>query len=101
MMRKLEILHKARIELRTISKKHHMLVGANSARKITNDIRNTLELLKTNPYLGRECKEYPFSDEGYRCLICGNYLCFYKIYNDKIVVFHIVDERTDCLKLFE
>ena len=100
-MMKLEILQKAEVDLKNIAYKHSQLSGVKSARKITDKIRKSLELLKQSPYLGRICDEPPFLDEGYRRLICGNYLCLYKVKKDCVVVYHIVDGRTDYPKLFE
>ena len=97
----LEIRPEALEEIGAISDKHLMLSGVNSARRITDKILDTLELLKACPLMGTECKEHPFEGEGYRRLICGNYLCFYKLTGDTIYVYHIVDGRTDYPKLFE
>lgn len=100
-MIKLEILRIARADLKNIAYKHSLLSGVNSARKITDKIRKNLELLKRNPYLGRICDEPPLADEGYRRLICGNYLCLYKVKNNCVMVYRIVDGRTDYPKLFD
>lgn len=97
----LEIRPEAWDELDAISDKHLLLSGEKSARRITDKILDTLDLLETSPFMGTECKERPFEGEGYRRLICGNYLCFYKVVEDTIYVYHIVDGRTDYPKLFE
>lgn len=96
----LEIRPEAWDELEAIADKHLMLSGEISARKITDKILDTLELLETNPLIGTECREYPFKGEGYRRIICGNYLCFYKV-TDTVCVYHIVDGRTDYPRYFE
>ncbi len=88
-------------ELDAISDKHLMLSGVNSARKITHKILDELDILKNNPFIGTECNEYPLTGKGFRRLICGNYLCFYKLTGDSIYVYHIVDGRTNYPKLFE
>lgn len=100
-MMKLEILRNADVDLKNIAYKHKLLSGVNSARKITDRIRKKLELLKSSPYLGRICDESPFAGEGYRRLICGNYLCLYKVADNCITVYRIIDGRTDYPKLFE
>lgn len=98
-MTRLEILPPAREDIISIAVKHNMLSGSNSARNITNKIRKCLELLKSNPFLGILCEEPPFTDEGYRRLICGKYLCFYKVID--VFVYRIVDGRTNYSRLFE
>lgn len=99
-MKKLDILRSATDDLLAIANKHRLLVGENSARKITNDIRNALENLKANPYLGVKCEGEQFADKNFRRLICGNYLCFYKVKDDRVVVYYIIDGRTDYPRLF-
>lgn len=99
-MMKLKILEIAKRDLRYITQKHRALVGVNSAKSITGKIRNSLELLKTNPYLGKECTEYPLSDKKFRVLICGVYLCFYKVEKDRVLVYRIIDGRKDYIRLF-
>ncbi len=101
MQTRIEILPEAWGELDAIADRHLMLSGINSARKITNKILDALDLLKTNPLMGTLCSEYPLSGKGYRRLICGNYLCFYKLTDNTVFVYHIVDGRTDYPKLFE
>lgn len=99
-MMKLDILEIARKDIWNIAQKHKTLVGVNSGKKITDKIRNYLGLLKNNPYLGKECTEYPLNDKNFRCLICGVYLCFYKIEENRIVVYRIIDGRTDYIRFF-
>ena len=94
-MMKLDILKAAIDDLRDIAQKHKALAGANSASNIINKIRNSLELLKTNPYLGKSFNDFPLNDMDFRCLICGVYLCFYKVEKDSVVVHYIVDGRTN------
>jgi len=100
-MIRLEILQTAVVDLKNIAYKHRLLSGVNSARKITDKIRKDLKLLKSNPYLGIIFSEPPFTNEGYRRLICGNYLCFYKVIDNCVIVYRIIDGRTDYPKLFE
>ena len=98
---RLELLAPAWNELEQIADRHLFLVGASSAQKITDKLLDCLDNLKTNPYLGIECTESILKSESYRKLICGNYLCFYKVFSDAVYVYHIADGRTDYPKLFE
>lgn len=98
---KLELLTPAWAELEAIADLHLNWSGINSAEKITNEILDSLELLKSNPYLGMECCESVLKKDGYRKLICSNYISFYKVIEKTIYVYHIIDGRTNYPKLFE
>jgi plasmid stabilization system protein ParE len=74
----LELLTPAQRELEEIAYAHLELVGPLSARKITDRIYSALEKLRTYPDLGVACRDKQLAAEGYRMLICGNYLCFYR-----------------------
>lgn len=96
---KLELLAPAQRELEEIALVHLQLVGPVSARKITNRIYTALEKLERHPNLGIACKDKELSLLGFRMLICGNYLCFYRLLADTLFVYHIVDGRADYPKL--
>ncbi|MBR1864467.1 MAG: type II toxin-antitoxin system RelE/ParE family toxin [Ruminococcus sp.] len=97
----LELLQPAWKELDTIVEIHLRLVGPVSAQKITDKILDTLELLKTEPLMGRACDYLGSAFVGFRKVVCDNYLCFYKIVGSVIFVYHIVDGRTDYPQTFE
>jgi plasmid stabilization system protein ParE len=94
-MYRLELLDPAQTELETIASVHYELVGPNSAMKIVKKIYASLELLKKQPYLGFPCKDRLLAESGYRTLVCGNYLCIYRLVGDMIFVYHIADGRTN------
>ena len=98
---KLHILMPAQRELEEIALLHLGLVGPNSALKITNRIYDALALLQINPNMGMSCKDKPLKRQGYRMLICGNYLCIYRLVGDTVFTYHIVDGRTDYPKLMK
>jgi plasmid stabilization system protein ParE len=95
----LVLLAPAERELEEIARVHLELAGLHSARKITDRIYSALENLETFPKMGVICKDKQLAAEGYRMLICGNYLCFYRQISKYIFVYHIVDGRTDYPKL--
>ena len=97
---KIKLLDSAWKDLDEIADIHLNLVGVNSARRITDKILNTSELLESNPYLGVEPKYSNIADHGYRMLICEKYLCFYKVGTDIIEIYHIADGRRDYPSLF-
>ena len=96
---RVELLTPAQRELEEIARVHLKLVGPISARKITERIYDALDKLTQYPSLGIACRDKQLAAEGYRMLICGNYLCFYRLIGTVIFVCHIVDGRTDYPKL--
>ena len=96
---KLELLTPAQRELEEIARVHLELVGPASARRITDRIYDALEKLEQYPYLGFVCMDKQLAAAGYRVLICGNYLCFYRLIGIVVFVYHIVDGRADYPKL--
>jgi plasmid stabilization system protein ParE len=96
---RLELLAPAQRELEEIARAHLELVGPLSARKITDRIYSALEKLRTYPELGIACRDKQLATAGYRMLICGNYLCFYRRIAAIVFICHIVDGRTDYPKL--
>jgi plasmid stabilization system protein ParE len=98
---KLRFLPPAQQELEEIAAVHLRLSGTNSARKITDKIYQTLEHLLKHPDLGLACRDEILRAQGYRMLVCGNYLGVYRLIEDIIFVYHIADGRTDYPKLFQ
>lgn len=96
----LVILAPAREEILEIARLHLELVGPNSARKVTNKLRDALESLRIHPRLGRMIEEKDLDRQGFRKLIVGVHLCFYRQIGDAVYVYHIVDGRTNYPKLF-
>lgn len=97
---KVELLPAAWTELDEIADLHLQLVGPNSAQKITDKILNSLKNLEDNPYMGSVPKYSFLAEQGFRVLVSGKYLCFYKVGTDIVEVYHIADGRRDYPKLF-
>lgn len=96
---KLELLTPAQRELEEIALVHMELVGVKSARKITDRIYGALDHLKNHPNMGVVCIDKMLRPEGYRILICGHYLCIYRLLGETIFVYHIVDGRANYTRL--
>lgn len=92
---KLELLRPAQRELEEIALVHMELAGVESARKITDRIYRALEHLRSYSYMGVECRDETLRRAGYRMLICGHYLCIYRLLGKTVFVYHIVDGRTN------
>ena len=96
----LEILYAAQIEIEEIGEVYLELVGPNSARDITNRIYDALENLCEFPLMGTLLDDRVLRELGYRKLICGVYLCFYRVMGNIVYVHHVVDGRTEYKRLF-
>ena len=97
---KIEILPEAKNELREIGLFHMNAVGPNSARKITDKILNRIELLADFPLSGPHVPDDEMRNKGYRMVVCGKYLCFYRVIGQAVFVYHIAHGATDYPRLF-
>ena len=93
------LLMEARLELRDIANYHKMKVGVISARRITNRILDALDRLSAFPEMGITPSARMIAEAGYRILIVEEYLCFYSIVGDSILVSHIVHGSVDYVKI--
>ena len=86
---KLKILTPAQRELEEIAQVYLELAGVDSARKITGQILDSLERLKTYPLSGSLPRDRWLREAGYRLLISGKYLAVYRLVGDSVFVYHI------------
>lgn len=98
---KIDIRPEAWAEISRIADMHLSLVGPASAKKITDQLLDDIELLASQPYMGMECQEYLLKPDQYRRLVSGVYLCFYRVIGNTVVIYHIVDGRTNYIRLFK
>ena len=70
-----------------------------AAERILQRIQKNLDLLSSNPKLGRIPREELLARMGYRHLIVENYLIFYEIENRTIFVHRILDGAREYLSL--
>lgn len=98
---KIDIRPEAWAEISRIADMHLSLVGPASAKKITDQLLDYIELLAAQPYMGMECQEYLLKPDQYRRLVSGVYLCFYRVIGNTVVIYHIVDGRTNYIRLFK
>ena len=66
--------------------------------KIISGILASCSLLKKQPRLGMELSKRIDRETDYRYLISGNYIVFYRIENNSISVYRIIDARTDYIR---
>ncbi len=101
MSRKYELLllTPAQSELEEIGLVYLTLAGEEEARKAIDRIYEALEKLQSYPNSGIICRDKQLASQGYRTLICGNYLCVYRLIGNTIYVYHIVDGRSNYPRL--
>ena len=97
--KQLVILTPAWRDIDRISDLHLMLVGPKSAEEITDKLLDTIALLAEQPYMGALHPDPFLAGHQYRKLICGKYVCIYKVIDQTVYVYRIVDGRTDYPKL--
>ncbi len=61
-----------------------------AAQTIADRIEKSLELLRVNPRSGRVPREPDLAKLGYRYLVILDYLFFYKIHKDCVLVYRIL-----------
>ena len=70
-----------------------------AAKKLKNNIVDTISLLKDNPYLGPKMADRFNIDTSLRYLIVSKQIVFYDINEDNIEIIRILDSRQDYLSL--
>ena len=97
----IQLLDTAWVDLDNIADYHLHEVGVLSAQKITDKILASLERLKTFPL---SCPLVPYrtlAEQGYRMLVCGKYVCIYKLVGKIVYVYHIAAASSDYPALFD
>ena len=84
-----------------ISDFHLAMAGAASAQKITDKILDTLELLGSFPYMGAQHPDPALAQREFRKVICGDYVCVYKVLETSVYVYRIVNGKTDYPRLLK
>ena len=98
---KVELLNPAWIDLDSIADYHLLEVGPDSAQKITDKILTALERLESFPL---SCPLVPYrelAEQGYRMMVCGKYVCIYKLYGNVVYVHHITAAAINYPALFK
>lgn len=98
---KVDIRPQAQREIEEIARVHLSLSGPSSARRVTDGIYDAIEQLMTYPLSGPVVPYEPIRQMGYRYILAGKYLVFYRVMGDTIVVYHVVHGATDYPKLFK
>ena len=98
---KVELLIPAWNELDEISDFHLAMVGPISAKKITDKIFKSLERLETFPLSCPYVPDRQLKEQGYRMLVCGKYVCIYRLIGKVVYVYHIANGSMEYSKLIK
>lgn len=97
---RLVYLAPAREDILDIARYHLEKVGVNSAREITEKIESTINRLTQFPLMGQTHPDNVLAESGYRKLvITSTYVCVYKVIDEIIYIYRIVNGKTDYPKL--
>lgn len=98
---KLDILPPAQAELEEIARVHMALSGPQSARNITDRIYDAMDQLTRFPLSGPSVRDDELIAAGYRYILAGKYLMFYRLLGDTVVIYHIAHGASDYPKLLK
>ena len=99
---KLVYLAPAARDMEEIVKYHLTRVGAQSARGIYEQMKKEIGRLSRYPLLGQTHPDPLLAQEGFRKLVLTDtYVAVYKIIDDEVVIYRIVNGRTDYPRLLK
>lgn len=89
-------------DVEEIVKYHITQVGTASARKIYGEIRKEIGRLADFPLIGQTHPDPLLAAEGYRKLVLTDtYVAVYKLIQSNVVIYRIVNGRTDYPRLLK
>ena len=92
---KLELLTPAQRELEEIARVYLELAGADSARKITDQILGSLERLQEYPLSGSLPRDRWLRETVFRLVISGKFIAAYRLMGNTVFVYHIAHGASD------
>ena len=72
-----------------------------AAHTVTDHIEKQLQSLQRHPFLGKVPSDVKLARMGYRVLVGGDYLGFYKVRGKTVLVYRIIHEARDILPLLD
>jgi len=98
---RIEILTPALNDIDQIADYYLLAVGPQSAEKITDKLLDAIGNLEEYPLMGTVHLDPVLQKEGYRKLVCGEYICIYRLIDETIYVYRIVHGTTNYPGLFK
>ena len=94
-------LSPAAADFEEIVKKHMVRSGVKYAREISASMENQIDRLRAYPLMGQTHPDPILAAQGFRKLVLGKtYVAIYKLIDNTVYIYGIVDGRTDYPKLF-
>lgn len=90
-----KLLQAAWEDLSNIADYHLREVGPLSAERVTDRLLDAIELLSDNPYLGPLHGDHVLQRRGFRKLVCGQYVCVYRVDEGVPTVYRIFPGSAD------
>jgi plasmid stabilization system protein ParE len=72
-----------------------------AALNVAGHIEQDLQRLRRHPFLGKVPADTRLAKMGYRVLVVGDYLIFYKVRGKTVLVYRIIHGARDILPLLE
>lgn len=72
-----------------------------AAQTVTDHLEKQLQSLQRHPLMGKVPTDTKLARMGYRVLVAGNYLIFYKVRGKTVLVYRIIHGARDILPLLE
>lgn len=98
---RVEILPAAWEDLKRIEDWYLIQFDVKTALKVSDHILDAVERLEQFPESGSLTPDRWLNDQGYRMVICGKHVIFYKQVKDVVYVYHVADTRTEYKNLFK
>jgi len=97
---KLIYLAPAREDILDIARCYLEKVDVNAARNITEEIERNIDRLAKFPLFGQTHPDLVLAESGYRKLIVTTiYVCIYKVFNEGLYIYRVINGKTDYPKL--
>lgn len=101
MIYKVEILPAAWEDLKAIEDYYLVAFDDQTALKVTGHILDGIERLACFPDSGSMTPDSWLNRLGYRMVICGRHVAFYRVIGEIVFIYHIADTRRDYQRLFQ
>ncbi|MBR4632840.1 MAG: type II toxin-antitoxin system RelE/ParE family toxin [Elusimicrobia bacterium] len=92
---RIEFLPSAWREIDEISSYYLNKVGPKSAKRVFDRILKAIERLEIFPLSCPLINDEVLSREGYRILICDDYICVYRLIDEVVYIYHIANGKTN------
>ena len=94
---RIEWLYEAQREYLDLLQYYRVNSGVDYARRFSEKLLETIESLSRFPEMGVLRKDTALGKYGFRVLFIGNYACVYRIAEEAVLIYHLVDARTNYL----